>query len=222
MAKVDGGLAAAVAWGIGVHIPKNKGQMNFGVPADGDVERYQPIKVKSSIDRSEALSMANTKKDSIRTRKIAILAADGVTAASVNSMKAALMAEGAAAEIIAPRLGVLSADDDTEILVDKTFFNTASVFYDAVYVPGGISSVATLEAEPDAVHFLNEAYKHCKPIAADADAMQVLEATYFSRKIAQDDGLIVEEDANQLAQLFIGAIAQHRFWDREKPRKVPA
>ncbi len=94
-------------------------------------------------------------------------------------MKEALEAEGAVVEIIAPRLGMLIAEGNTEIPVNQSFLTAASVFYDAVYVPGGTNSVATLEAEPDAIHFLNEAFKHCKAIAADDSAMQVLEALIF-------------------------------------------
>jgi catalase len=57
---------------------------------------------------------------------------------------------------------------------------------DAVYVPSGINSVATLAAEANAVHFLNEAFKHCKPIAKDEGALQVLQATYFTAKLPED------------------------------------
>ena len=114
--------------------------------------------------------------------------------------------------------------------VNESFFTTASVLYDAVYVPGGTNSVATLEAEPDAVHFLNEAFKHCKPIAASFDALQVLEATYFAKKLPEDnnddtvmrEGVVIGADAGRLAKQFIAAIKEHRFWEREKPRKVPA
>ncbi len=66
--------------------------------------------------------------------------------------------------------------------VPKSFLTTASVFYDAVYVPGGINSVATLEAEPDAIHFLNEAFKHCKAIAADSSASTGIECYLFFQK----------------------------------------
>ncbi|HTH30185.1 MAG TPA: hypothetical protein VL946_02495, partial [Lacibacter sp.] len=130
---------------------------------------------------------------------------------------------------VAPKLGKIMAEGNTEIQVKQTFFTTASVLYDAVYVPGGISA-ATLAGEPDAVHFLNEAYKHCKAIAADAAAMPLLQETYFYKKLPEDrnketalsEGIIIHDDLNKLSSLFIDAIAQHRFWDREKPKKVPA
>jgi catalase len=99
-----------------------------------------------------------------------------------------------------------------------------------VYVPGGLNSVATLEGDANAVHFLNEAFKHCKAIAADTQALQVLEATYFRKKLPERfddltvlrDGIIIGNDAAKLAKQFISAIAQHRFWEREPARKVPA
>lgn len=222
LAQIDKGLATEVAYSHGLHVPKHIDQLNFSVPADGDPKSYQPIKVKSSIDRSEALSMANTKKDSIRTRKIAILAADGVNAASLTTMKNALAKEGALAEIIAPKLGFIVAENNIEIEVNKSLLTTASVLYDAVYVAGGTTSIATLEGEPDAIHFLNEAFKHCKAIAFDKGAEQLLEATYFKKKIELDGGILMGDNVSKLAPLFISAIAQHRFWEREKPRKVPS
>ena len=76
---------------------------------------------------------------------------------------------------------------DETIQAPKSFSTSASVFYDAVYVPGGLNSVATVEADPDAIHFLNEAFKHCKAIAVDKEAIQVLKATYFGRKIPEDN-----------------------------------
>ncbi|MFC6433564.1 DJ-1/PfpI family protein, partial [Nocardiopsis tropica] len=172
--------------------------------------------------KSEALSMANTIKDSIQTRKVAILAADGVDGKSLSEVKAAIEAAGGVTEILAPRLGYLTSANDDKIHVDESLLGAASVLFDAVYIPGGLNSVATLEADADAVHFLNEAFKHCKAIAADEQALQVLEATYFSKKMESDEGVIVSGDAAQLATSFIEAIKLHRFWEREKPRKIPA
>lgn len=222
LAQIDGGLAAEVAYGLGLHVNKHPEQLNFSVPADADVASYQPVKTDSPVDRSEALSMANTIKDNIRTRKIAILIAEGVNAASVIAMQNALRDAGAASDLIAPRQGTIVAEDDTPLMAVQSLLTAASVLYDAVYVPGGINSVATLEGEPDAIHFLNEAYRHCKAIAADEDAMQLIDMTWFRKKIETDDGIIIGSDINDVTNRFIGAVAQHRFWEREKPRKVPA
>ncbi len=220
LSKIDKGLATTVSQNIGTAVPKKTGQLNFSVPADANPKSYDSVMVKSSIERSEALSMANTKKDSIQTRKIAFLVADGVKGTSVSAMKKALEAGGAAVEIIAPKLGPVTTAEGKDLMPAKSFLTTASVFYDAVYVPGGTTSVATLAAEADAVHFLNEAFKHCKAIAADTDAQQVIDETYFAKKTDDDKGVVI--GGKTMAASFIKAIAKHRFWEREQPRKVPA
>jgi len=231
LSMIDKGLAAEVAFALRIHVPQDPElPVNHSIPADGDPADYDSFIFESTVTVSDALSMARTVKDSIKTRKIAFLAADGVDELSLTTVKDALTAAGAVVEIIAPRLNYIISESDTQIPVDHSFLTAASVFYDAVYVPGGINSVATIEADADAVHFLNEAFKHCKAIAADAGAMQVLEATYFSKKLPADysdqtvlkEGLVVGDDPETIADKFILAISQHRFWDREKPRKIPA
>lgn len=231
LSMVDKGLAAEVAFSLRLSVPEDPElPVNRSIPADGDPADYDPVMVEGSLTASAALSMANSPKDSIKTRKIAFLAADGVDSNSLNTVKAALEAEGAIVEVIAPRLNYVLSTTDEEIHVHHSFLTAASVLYDAVFVPGGTNSVATVEADADAVHFLNEAFKHCKAIAADAGAMQVIEATYFAKKIPAEfsdesvllDGIVISDDPATLARQFITAIAQHRFWEREKPRKIPA
>jgi len=230
LSLVDKGLAAQVALNLGLHVPKPEKPINKSVPADGNAEDYEPEMVESSLELSVALSMAGTVKDSIKTRKIAFLVADGVNDDSVINMQDALLDEGAIVEIIAPRLGAVAGEKDSIIPVNQSFLTAASVLFDAVYVPGGTNSVATLEKDPDAIHFLNEAFKHCKAIAADSDARQVLEATYFSKKVpaetndevATQGGIAIGNNVEILARKFIDAVSLHRFWERENERKVPA
>jgi len=228
---VDKGLAAAVAYALGLHVPIIPlAELNGSIPADADPADYTPEQKEGELAKSEALSMAGTLKDSIATRKIAILAADGVDGQSLNKVKDALVVQGAIVHIIAPKLGTILSQEDQQIDVDESFLTAASVLYDAVYLPGGINSSATLEAEANAVHFLNEAFKHCKAIAADATAIQVLEATYFYKKLPDEysqetvlrEGILVSDDLSSSAELFVKMIALHRFWDREVPRKIPA
>ncbi|NIJ54498.1 catalase [Dyadobacter arcticus] len=231
LSMIDKSLAAEVAFALRISVPQDPElPMNHSIPADGNPADFDSVIFKGSLISSAALSMANTPKDSVKTRKIAFLAADGVDEESLKTVKDALEAAGAIVEVIAPRLNYIISKNDVEIPVDHSFLTAASVFYDAVYVPGGTNSVATVEADADAVHFLNEAFKHCKAVAADASAMQVVEATYFSKKIPAEfsdetvvrEGIVIGEDAGVLVDKFILAISQHRFWEREKPRKIPA
>ena len=227
---IDKGLAMDVAVYLGINIPTEINPVNGSFPADANPDDYQPIIINSSLHYSAALSMENTIKDSIKTRKIAVLVADGVNELSVQTVKDMLEAKGAVVELVAPKLGSVISENDVVFSITKSFLTTASVLYDAVYVPGGINSVAALAAEPDAIHFLNEAFKHCKPIASDTQALQVIEETYFYKKlpgeftdeVALTKGIVIASDIDKLVSNFASAIAMHRFWDREKLEKIPA
>ena len=116
LAHVDDTLASHVAQGLGLSVPtKLDKPLNMSVPADGDVKQFQPKPVKKPVGRSPALSMANTVKDSIKTRRVAILAADGVDDTALSSMKQALAAVGAKAKVVAPRLGSLKSANGAEV-----------------------------------------------------------------------------------------------------------
>ncbi len=225
LTQVDKTLAAKVADKVGIPAPKGPElPMNHSVPADGDSKKFQPVKMTSSLDKSAALSMANTIKNTIKTRQIAFLAADGVNEKSLNAMKKALESAGAMVKIIAPKLGNITADSNKSIPVDQNFLTACSVLFDAVFIPGGKKSIEKLGEESDAIHFIMEAYKHCKALGCDSDGIKLLPANHSAgkkgsqKKSSLSDGVIDNGNAVD----FIKAIAQHRFWHREIERKVPA
>lgn len=230
LSLVDKSLAGEVAAALGLEVQeKLETPINKSLPADANPSDYEPIEVKVKLKKSAALSMENTVKDTIASRKIAVLAADGVDASSLKIVTDAIRSEGGIVHIISPKLGQITGSDNKPIQVEESFLTAASVLYDGIYVPGGEASVNKLQSNPDAIHFLNEGFKHCKAIAADSEARPVLDATYFLSNAPEfdggsplDAGLIIEGDAKSLADKFIKAIGRHRFWEREKKRKVPA
>lgn len=230
LSLVDKSLAGEVAAALGLEVQeKLETPINKSLPADANPSDYEPIEVKVKLKKSAALSMENTVKDTIASRKIAVLAADGVDASSLKIVTDAIQSEGGIVHIISPKLGQITGSDNKPIQVEESFLTAASVLYDGIYVPGGEASVNKLQSNPDAIHFLNEGFKHCKAIAADSEARPVLDATYFLSNAPEfdggsslDAGLIIEGDAKSLADKFIKAIGRHRFWEREKKRKVPA
>lgn len=226
LSLIDTRLSTRVALNLGIEVHPPEQPVNKSIPADGKPEQFEPLPVTSALQRSEALSMANTIKDSIRTRRIAILVAEGVDSISLITMQDALTDQGALTELIAARQGAIKAEDDTLVPIDHSFLTAASVLYDAVYVPGGTNSTATLAADSDAIYFLNEAYRHCKAIALYGQAEQVLQRTYFSKEPkvpgTSEQGLLIGADINRLATDFVAAVKKHRFWDRETARRVPA
>jgi catalase len=221
LTQIDDVLAKKVADGLGLAVPAEPARpLNHGVPANADQEKYESKTIKPALESSAALSMANTIKDTVKSRIIAVLATDGVNAAQLNATKKALLAGGAQAKIIATHNGFIKDNKGAALKVDFTFLTSASVLFDAVYIPGGAASVNALLAEADAIHFVTEAFKHCKAIAADKEGELLLQAALppTGKKEETPAGVLI----NQAPEAFITAIAGHRFWEREKKPDVPA
>jgi catalase len=123
-----------------------------------------------------------------------------------------------------------------EVMVDKNFVTTGSIMYDAVYIPGGRSSVDMLKSQGEAVHFVNESFKHCKALAAFGEGVELLNganlkgvqlATNHEQKnMFSDMGVVSARNGASMdafASEFIQAISQHRHWEREAVKdEVPA
>jgi catalase len=203
LANIDLELAKRVAQNLGLP-----------VPAKGTVEVR-----KTSLDRSPALSQANLLPENIKTRKVAILAANGVDGAAIDAMKKALMAEGAHAKLLGPTSAPVTTADGKSLAVDASMEGLPSVAFDAVFVPGGAASIKALSGDGVALHYLLEAYKHLKAIALQGEAKQLLDVL----KLEADAGLLEGKDVAALTQPFFAAIGQHRVWDREpKAKAIPA
>lgn len=222
LTQVDSHLASQVADGLGLTVPKSPEMpMNHGVSADANDIDYEPTKVKPIIDKSPALSMEGTIKNTIATRKIAFLAANGVNDQSLDQMKNALVDAGATVKIISLKQGTITSEGGKQIPVDGSFLTEASVCYDAVFIPEGVKSIETLTNETNAVHFTNEAYRHCKAIGTGNGGKSLLELI-FIKEIGEEkwneEGVITDGSSEK----FIKAIANHRFWNREEMRKSNA
>jgi catalase len=230
LSQVDNGLANSVAEGLGLSVPRKLDKpMNMSVPADGDPRKFQPKRATQSIEASPTLSMVenpNFPNDSIKTRKIAVLLADGFDDATVLEINKALLTAGAMPKTVAPHLGVVTGIDGEQLKVDFSFLTGSSVLFDAVYVPGGDASVEALMRQREAHEFVSEAYKHCKAIAASDAGTQLLESALglavgdteaSGKPVMSSQGVVTSRDASldSLATAFIQAIARHRHWERE-------
>ncbi|KVV15713.1 catalase [Flavobacterium sp. TAB 87] len=220
LSQVDKSLAAKVAKGLGLSVPLTPEKpMNHGVGADTD-NSQEPTKVEQKIKSSDALSMLKNKtlSDTIETRQIAFLCADGVAMESIMNMRASLEAAGAVVKIVAPHLGTIVCSDGTEIPVDQSYLIAASVLFDGVFVPAG-EGISELNNMDEVKEFINDSFKHCKFIAAEGQGASVLDGTHAkpSDKKA-DEGILLSDQAGDksLAQNFIKMLGKHRFWEREK------
>jgi catalase len=231
-ANIDMDLAMKAAEGIGISGPKGKG----GWYRDGqELKRTGPSK-KPAIERSEALSMEITPKDTIKGRMVAILAAEGVDTEALSRVEQALTGAGAHMEVISKNKGLLNGANGQEVNADKNYVTTGSIMYDAVFVPGGKQSVDKLKTQGEALHFVNEAFKHCKTIAAIGEGVDLLAESSLSgveladnhsqKDLLTDKGVVTAKNGagmDDFSSEFIQAIAQHRHWERESIKdEVPA
>ena len=217
--KIDSNLAKKVASNLGIKVPSSiKEPINQAIGADADVEAQQPSEKKNYLDESPKLSQANTNFSSIATRQIAVLVADGFSMSQFKTVKDALEKEGAMIKLIAPHGGTVTCDEDMEHQVDAAIMTTESVLFDAIYIPGGKSSIDGLSAQSKFTKFVNESYKHCKAIAVSGEAEDFLKNTAIT-DIEGDEAIFI----NGKPEEFIKAIAKHRNWKRrEKAEKIPA
>ena len=218
LSQVDYSLAEKVAEGLRLRVPQQpETPMNHGVSPDADPTKHEPKAVQQAVESSDPLSMLKnpTVKPTIESRKVAVICADGVSEAAVANMKSALLKHSAKACIIAPYLGFVTTDKGGELPIDFSFLTSSSVLFDAVYVPGG-TGLNSMEGDGDVLEFINDAYKHCKVIGAEAEGIELLSATNFAQKMNNEDmGIVLGKGDANFADEFITALSRHRFWERE-------
>ena len=108
--------------------------------------------------------------------------------------------------------------------------------YDAVYVCGGRQCVDKLLMQGEALHFVNEAFKHAKPVGAANEGVDLLTSSQIqgvTLAAPETRGQLISElgvvtirntpDLSDFSHEFISAIAQHRHWARQEQKDmVPA
>jgi len=216
---IDKELAQIVAQKLGVEV-KPLAQPNGSIPADADPSTLQSEEREPKIKISDALSMKNTVKDSIESRIIAVLVADGCDGKRVSEFLDKIEKEGGVIQFVAPEMAPVKADDGSLIGPQHSISSTMSVCFDAVYVaPGEASSQNWLQPDykNSVIDFVNEAYRHCKALFFDKNTELIYEQTDIYKKDHTDYAVILEENNNG-DENFIRAVASHRAWEFEKQR----
>ena len=214
--EVDEDLAQIVGDNLGL-IPRKLPQPITGsIPADGELEHHHSFKETLPIDEAPSLSMSVKLVDHIKARKIALLTANGVLDDAFTKVKLQLEEMDAVVCVIATRQGFVKTQNGDEYPIDESLLTADSVLYDAVYIPGG-ESVKTLLGNADAIHFVAEAFKHCKPIGSDKNGADLIQKSLPAVELPEA-GVSTSGDLSE----FVDNVKQHRFWQREENPKVPA
>ena len=209
LVNVSAPSAAAVAEGLGIEVP-------HALP------RALAKPAKPEVTKSPALSLTALPGDGgIRSRRIAILVANGVAGAPIVALQTALRAAGAVPCLIAPRLGAVKTSDGHALAADGSLENSAPVTFDAVVLPDGETGVALLGRHGQTLEFVTNQYRHGKTLLALGASKALLGKAGVAVTLASggaDPGVLLAgsgKDTVATAAAFIAAVAMHRHPARE-------
>lgn len=201
-------LAAQVAAGLGMSLPDP-------LPA------ALPDPAPPEVTESPKLSLLSMPGDGgIRTRKVAILVAAGVEGESVAALQAALVAEGAVARLVGPRIGEFETASGEVIEADASMEAEPAVLFDGLVLPDGEAAVDALRADGHTMEFIKDTYRHCKTLLALGASSALLAEAGIGETLPggePDAGVAIVEGgkAEEAATWMVSALAMHRHPARE-------
>ncbi|KAF9009471.1 catalase [Cyathus striatus] len=156
--NIDFELAKAVAQNVNGIVPDKPARLNHG-----------------KVDPTLSQLHYAPKTPTIATRRIAILVADGFNKTEVQAVRAMLASAKATTWIIAPRRGKVISAGGGVTVADHHFEGQRSTLFDAIYVPSGAEHAKALSQNGRAIHWIREAFGHCKAIGAIGEGVTVLQ-----------------------------------------------
>jgi catalase len=200
-------LAEGVASGLGIR------EMPAPMP------KVMTPDVTPEVSVSPALSLfARPGDGSIRTRRVAILVADGCDGEALASLASRLTSEGAVPRFVSTALGAVQPASVDAIEVDVSLEAAPAVLYDALVLPDGDDAISALRADGRTLEFIKDQYRHCKPILALGAGEKLLRACGVDAALPDgqaDPGLIIASEPSAATDDFVAAIAKHRHFARE-------
>ncbi|WFS00289.1 catalase [Rhizobium tumorigenes] len=202
--NIDETLASTVARKLGLQtMPK---------PADAAVATRQ------DLEELPSLSIARKGPMRFEGRKLGILVTDGVDAAMVKAVVAAVVDAKADFEVIAPKVGGVTASDGKWLAAHQMIDGGPSVLYDAVLLLTSPEGTEELVREATARDFVADAFSHCKYIGYVDAALPLMQKAGIAD--ALDEGTISLSAPGDLAEFF-EEIGKLRVWGREPSVKLP-
>lgn len=158
---------------------------------------------------SPALSQANTIKVP-QTLKVAVLIGNGFNLPEVEMTIKTLRRNGVDYTIVSEKFGVIRSSEGQKVRVNETFLTTAPVLFDSLYVVGGTANNQA-KLNSDIAYFIDEAYKHYKPIGIATSGVPFFNAS----NAKAGPGIEFASSNSEFRKAFVNIIAQQRFWNRD-------
>lgn len=198
-------LAQGVAKGLGIK--------NMPAPMPKVLKRSP----KPEVSQSAALSLtARPGKLGIRTRRVAIVMADGIDGIAAMRLHDELALQGAVPRFVGLHMGPVRSEAGASLQAEVSLEAAPSVLWDAAIFPDGEAATKNLLGSGQALEFLKEQYRHCKPILVLGSARLLLEKAGIPSH-SSDSGLL-KVSADRLEEAipaFIAALTAHRHLERE-------
>ncbi|MGO4440958.1 catalase C [Rhizobium sp. RAF56] len=201
--NIDETLASTVAQKLGFQ--------SMPEPADAAMPTRQDLKP------SPALSIVERGPKRFEGRKLGILVTDGVDAKLLKALGDAVTKEKAVFELIAPKVGGVTASDGSWIPAHHMIDGGPSVLFDAVALLTSAVAIDDLVKEAAARDFVADAFQHCKFIGYDPSALPLLEKAGIAD--ALDEGVFALPGDDGLAA-FVKELGKLRVWGREPSVKL--
>lgn len=166
--------------------------------------------------------------ESLKDKKVAILATDGFEYVELMEPRKALDDAGAQTEIVSPKEGKIQGWNHdipgAMVSVNVLLKEAHPDNYDALLLPGGVMNPDQLRTNPDAVHFVRAFFDARKPVAAichgpwmlvEADVLEGRKLTSWpslKTDIGNAGGVWTDEEV----------IADHGLVTSRKPQDIPA
>jgi len=204
LVNINDELATCVAEGLGIDVPPA-----MPLASNLPIPTYAPSPTLSLL--------AKPGSTGISTRHIAILINDGVDQQCVATLYDDLLNNGAVPRLVGSRLGRINTANGESLDIEITLETSPSVLYDGVVIIQGETS---MQHNADALDFVRQQYRHCKPIYAIGSDV-LLAAAGIPSTFADgsaDPAIIIDRQKLQQASLtqFKTALAGHRSFVREK------
>jgi len=207
--NVDEGLAQAVADGLGMaDLPEPLPKLLKRTPRP-EVQESPPLSL-----------MARPGEIGIKTRRIAILVADGVNGDQARRIHEVLSAQEAVPRFVGIKMGPAKSETGDPVEVEISMEAAPPVLWDAMIIPAGEGATGALELSGHAIEFLKDQYRHCKPILALGSAGTLFDHAMLPANLPDGDpdpGLLRHEQNELDAALaaFTEVLARHRVFERE-------
>ncbi|WP_426101330.1 catalase [Massilia sp. TSP1-1-2] len=207
LVNVDLALAGAVAEGLGMPLP-------------APLPRATPLPIPEYAPSPSLSLLSRPGQRGIRTRRVALLVADGVDGDMVRAMYGSLLKDGAVPRLVGQRLGRVTSLDGCPLDVEITFEAGPSVLYDGLIVPDGGEMAGILGMDANVLNFLREQYRHGKPLLAVGSGVELLVSAGVALDLpddTDDPGLIIVDGADSAAglEMFKDVLAGQRVYARE-------